>query len=233
MDAVRSIASIGRYLGDPTRAAMLATLLDGRAWTAKELAGITGVTASTASTHLSKLTQANLIQTEKQGRHRYHRLASAEVAHALESLTSLAIQTKSNQCHYQKKHDPLHYARSCYNHLAGELSVKLVEALIAERLLIDTGTDYELTQQGASKFASDLSINVEALKNQRRAFSKKCLDYSERRHHLAGSLGQAVFETFISCKWMIKELKTRRVVVTAKGCRQFKQHFNIDVKQRL
>ena len=227
MDAVRSIASIGRYLGDPTRAAMLAALLDGRAWTAGELAGFTGVTASTASTHLAKLNQANLIKIEKQGRHRYHVLANEQVAQALESLTSLALETKPRQHRYQKKMDPLHYARSCYDHLAGELSITFVNALVEQNLITDTGSEFDITQKGSDKFLNDLEIDVKELKSKRRVVCRKCLDYSERRHHLAGSLGSALFDYFLTQQWLKKDKTTRRVLVTATGCRKLKELFDV------
>jgi DNA-binding transcriptional ArsR family regulator len=228
MDAAHGISSIGVLLGDPTRAIILASLLDGRAWTAGELARISGVTPQTASSHLAMLVDAQLLSKDAQGRHRYFRLASEEVARSLEGLISLAVQRKKAQPFRTVSIDPLRDARTCYDHLAGKLGVAVTEGLLAKHYLIEHETDFAVSDQGLIFFAG-LGIEPESLHNNRRAFARKCLDWSERRYHLAGALGAELNKAFFQRQWLQRLPDSRAVRLTTRGRSGLKSTLAIDI----
>ncbi|MFQ5994082.1 MAG: ArsR/SmtB family transcription factor [Acidiferrobacterales bacterium] len=218
MDAAPNIAAIGALIGDSTRAVMLTTLLDGRALTASELARSAGVTPQTASTHLSKLVSARLLSLESQGRHRYYQLATPQVAQALESLMNLSTQRQSRPGVRPLCDDPLREARTCYDHLAGRVGVSITDALLKKRYLMAKRNDFEVTASGAH-FLTELGIDLKAVRRERRAFARKCLDWSERRHHIAGALGAALTERLVKLKWLRQVPNSRVVTVTTSGKR--------------
>ncbi len=219
MDAAPGIASIGALIGNPTRAVMLAALLDGRAWTAGELARAARVTPQTASSHLGMLVDAQLLIKDAQGRHRYFRLANPEVAQTLEALTSLAIRRTSTQRFHSVRTDPLRDARTCYDHLAGRLGVALTDSMIGKKYLTDDGTNFGLTERG-ERFFENLGVDVDSARGHRRAFARKCLDWSERRHHLAGALGAGLNESLFRRKWLQRLPGSRAVTMTVAGRRE-------------
>ncbi len=221
MHATPNFASIGALLGDPTRAAMLEALYDGRAWTAGELAQAANVTPQTASAHLQKLVQANLLAVAAQGRHRYFRLASSDVADALEALSILATRRLVRPW-LRSGAEPLHHARTCYDHLAGTLGVSLVESLLRQRCLTEGDDAYSVTPAGRALLRR-LDIDVEAARSRRRSFARKCLDWSERRYHLGGALGAALAECLFARKWLRQAAGSRAVSVTPLGERGFRE----------
>lgn len=218
------IALLGSVIGDPARANMLIALMSGKALTATELASEAGITVQTASSHLSKLEGAGLLQQRKQGRHRYFALADDDVAQVLEAMMGLAASRGLMRTRTGPKDQALRRARVCYNHLAGDLGVQLFDSLQQRRLLTGTETDFALTEAGRD-FLEDLGIDVEALERERRPVCKSCLDWSERRTHMAGALGTALLDRFIGLGWAERVPKSRIISFSPKGQKAFETHF--------
>ena len=211
------LASIGGLLGDRSRARMLEELLDGRARTATELAAQAGVASATASEHLSKLVDGKLLSVEKQGRHRYFRLATEDVARVLEAAGALAPpRTHSNA--FEEDVEDLRFARTCYDHLAGRLAVDLRGAFIHRKLLVQNGAEHTLTAAGEAWFSA-FGVDLEHARRERRSFARACLDWSERRPHVAGALGAAVLNRLLERGWIELCTGTRAVELTQSGRR--------------
>ncbi len=204
------IARIGALIGDPARANMLTALMSGKALTATELAAEAGVTAQTASAHLAKLAEAGLTEGRKQGRHRYFTLADDEVGAVLEAVMGLAAKRGHLRTRTGPKDPALREARVCYNHLAGEMGVRLYDSMVASGGLRAAGEDVHLTEAGAV-FAVEFGIDLEGLNTTRRPMCRACLDWSARRTHLAGALGQALLTRVIDLGWA-KRLPDSRVI---------------------
>jgi DNA-binding transcriptional ArsR family regulator len=205
MKAGPDIAMVAALVGDPARANMLTALMTGRALTASELAHEAGVTPQTASSHLAKLEAGNLIEQEKQGRHRYFRLSDPDVAGVLEGLEGLAARAGHLRVRTGPKDPALRHARVCYDHLAGDLGVQMLDSMKKQRLLRQRKHDIELTTEGQRFLAKALQISAESLAHPRRPLCKACLDWSERRHHLAGTLGAALMTRFTELKWAARD----------------------------
>jgi DNA-binding transcriptional ArsR family regulator len=199
------IAMVASLVGDPARSNMLTALMTGRALTATELAHQAGITPQTASSHLSKLEAGGLIEQEKQGRHRYYRLSDSDVAGVLEGLAGLAARAGHMRVRTGPKDPALRRARVCYDHLAGDLGVQMLDSLKQQKLIREQKQDIKLTAEGARFMASALQIDAEALAHPRRPLCKACLDWSERRHHLAGTLGAAIMSRFTELKWAARD----------------------------
>ncbi|MEO8114863.1 MAG: winged helix-turn-helix domain-containing protein, partial [Phenylobacterium sp.] len=199
------IALVAALLGDPARANMLTALLGGQALTAGELAREAGVTAQTASSHLGKLQAGGLIAGRKQGRHSYFTLADEDVAGVLEALMGLAERAGHSRVRTGPREPALRQARVCYDHLAGDLAVNLLEKLTARGLVAeDADGDLTLTANGET-FMAALGLDVASLDSQRRPLCKGCLDWSVRRSHLAGALGAALLTRFYGLGWASRE----------------------------
>lgn len=218
-----SIAPVAALAGDPARANMLAALLGGKALTAGELAREAGVTAQTASSHLAKLQEGGLIAGMRQGRHRYFRLAGHDVAEMLEKMMGVAQRAGHVRTRTGPKAPELRKARICYDHLAGEMGVALFDNLVGARLLV-SGDVPRLTKRGA-EFARGFGIDLDALEKERRPLCKSCLDWSMRRHHLAGSLGAAMLERFYDLGWARRDRNSRAVLFSPQSERKFNQLF--------
>ncbi|RCS24427.1 ArsR family transcriptional regulator [Phyllobacterium salinisoli] len=219
------IAKIAALLGDPARANMLTALMDGRALTASELAGLAGVTLQTTSGHLAKLSAANLILMEKQGRHRYFRLSGADVAEVLEGLMGLAERTGAVRLRTGPKDQALRAARICYDHLAGERGVEMLDA--ARRLhLVAEDADVALTDKGRD-FFTHMGLDIDRLAKGKRPLCRACLDWSERRNHLGGALGAALLDSFIARGWA-RRLEGRVISFTPPGEQAFRSAFSIE-----
>ena len=202
------IARIAALMGDPARANILAGLMDGRALTASELAAEAGVTKQTASSHLAQLVGGGLIAVEAQGRHRYFRLAGEDVGEAIEALMGLAQSRDGQRTRAGPKDPALRRARICYGHLAGEVGVALYGGLSKRRWLkLDDG-EITLTPAGA-RAMEDFGVDIGKLAMLRRPMCRACLDWSERRHHLAGSLGEALLARMLDRGWARREGGTR------------------------
>jgi len=207
---------IASLVGDPARANMLTALMTGRALTASELAHEAGVTRQTASSHLSKLEVGGLIEPEKQGRHRYYRLSDPDVAGVLEGLAGLAARAGHMRVRTGPKDPALRRARICYDHLAGELGVAIADSLIRHGHLILGPDGGEVTDSGET-FLAEAGIDVAGSRRRRRAFCRPCLDWSERRYHLAGAIGAAIAERCFEMKWVKRIEESRALQITPVG----------------
>jgi DNA-binding transcriptional ArsR family regulator len=224
-------AEIAALAGDPARAGMLHALMDGRALTASELSKVAGITPQTASGHLARMTVAGLIAVEKQGRHRYHRLAAPSVARMLESIMHVAAELDPGRKRLSvgPKDAALRKARTCYDHFAGQLGVALADAMIAQGHVELTGDAGIVTDAGLA-FLGRIGIGTEPLLARRtqrsgRVLCRACLDWSERRPHLAGVVGAAICAHSIEAGWTRRIDGTRAVLITPKGERIFREQF--------
>ena len=220
-----NIARVAALIGDQARAEVLTVLMADRALTATELAAHAGVTKQTLSAHLAKLLAANLITVESQGRHRYFRLADRDVARLLESLMGVAFRTGAVRLASSPREPALRKARVCYDHLAGELAVWAYERLVTQRVFRSDSGGFGLTARGERWF-ENLGISVSGLSAQRRTLCRPCLDWGERRHHLAGSLGAALLERCYEQRWATRLQTSRIVRFTPRGERAFRQLFS-------
>jgi DNA-binding transcriptional ArsR family regulator len=217
-------SDVAALLSDPGRSAMLIALMDGRALPAGQLAMIANVAPQTASSHLTKLLDGHLLAVEQQGRHRYYRLASSEVAIAIEALLAIAPRPNAPDRKSARGDAPdsaLTYARTCYSHLAGRLAVDIAEALQVTGLLVKRELDrFTVTQRGREWFAQ---LGIETVDRQIKdpRFAKPCLDWTERRHHIAGHLGSAMLTRFRELRWVAPIRDTRAVRVTLEGEKKF------------
>lgn len=218
-----AVSGIAAAIGEPARARMLYQLMDGRARTGTELAILAEISPSTASVHLHRLKSEHLVKVTSQGKHRYYSLHGPQVAHALESLSVLAGAARTPF----RPSTParLRSARTCYDHIAGAVGVLLHDQLQSLGWL---STEYELTISGADAFGG-LGIDIPQLRSLRRRFACPCLDWSERRPHLGGALGAAVFEVSIARNWLSADLDSRALSVTASGKRELLRRFGLDV----
>ncbi|OHV85612.1 helix-turn-helix transcriptional regulator [Ensifer sp. LCM 4579] len=218
------IALIGSLIGDPARANILTALMGGQALTPTELAGHAGVTLQTASSHLAKLEAGGLVTQRKQGRHRYYALSEDEVGLMLESLMGFAASRGLTR-HRPGPQDPaLRKARVCYNHLAGDYGVRMLDSLIGAKQIEVEGEEVVLTKAGRERIEA-LGIDYAALRASRRPICRTCLDWSERRSHLAGSLGEALLTQFIDRGWAKRVKDSRAIRFTDTGEKAFLEHF--------
>ncbi len=217
------LARVARAIGDPTRIRMLNMLMEGRAHTAKELAHGAGVDPATATAHLRRLQEDSLVTWTSQGRYKYFRLASAQVARCIESLLVIAGPARSVA---GTTPEPLHLARFCYDHLAGRLGTQMTGFFVEQRLLLAEGKDFVPTPKGRRWFAT-FGIEVDALGRTRRKIARACLDWSERRDHLAGALGAEVARRMMEAGWLKRRPGTRVVLVTASGAQALRTHFGV------
>jgi len=223
LDMEADISSLPALISDPARGRILLALMGGRALPATELAQRAGITCQTTSSHLSKLAWAGLLRVIPQGRHRYYRLANDLIAELLESMARLA-PLKETSRHEPKS--PIQIARTCYNHLAGNLGVSITDAIVARGILRAVGRDYQLTRKGARWFC-ELGIDTAALRKSGRVFARRCLDWSERRNHLAGALGSALAEHLFDRGWIERVRESRAVRVTEPGRRELKRGLGV------
>jgi DNA-binding transcriptional ArsR family regulator len=211
-----SFAAVAALVAEPARARMLTALMDGRALTATELALAGGVAPSTASSHLARLTDATVIALTRQGRHRYYRIATADIAMLLEALMSTAPPATHTPIRTGPSDEALRRARVCYDHLAGEAAVRLLDRLQAEQLIRDQDGSLVLTTDGDA-WCGTLGIDLDALRAKRRPLCRSCLDWSERRPHLAGALGAALLEQFFTRRWARRVARSRAVILSPRG----------------
>lgn len=224
------IAEVAAAVGEPARAAMLAALMDGRALTATELAGIAAITPQTASGHLARLASVGLIAAEKQGRHRYHRLASPEVARMIESVMQIAggVTLARPPRHVGPKDAALRHARTCYDHLAGALGVRIADALRASGAVEIAGDAAALTESGRARMQALGILAPDGDARSTRPVCRPCLDWSERRPHLAGALGAAICAHALDQGWVRRRTGTRALEITPAGKIGFRQAFGVD-----
>ena len=205
------LASVATSIGDPARSRMLAYLLSGEYASAGELARTASVTAATASGHLAKLLDAGLVCCEPRGRHRYYRLANEDVARALEALALIAERQVHDHTWEHPKRRALRFARCCYGHLAGQLSIQLFNTMQTQGCLTPVSEGFALTGAG-ERWLGALGLRVDPPTTRRR-FAYRCLDWSERRDHLAGQLADQIFQHCIEKGWL-RRAEGRSVAVT-------------------
>jgi DNA-binding transcriptional ArsR family regulator len=220
-----NVVGIAALIGDHARAEVLTALMADRALTATELAEVAGVTKQTISAHLAKLVDAGLVAVESQGRHRYFRLADPDVAQLLESLMGVAFRTGAVRVRASPREPALRKARVCYDHLAGEEGVRIYENLLKRQALVPGAHGPELTAAGQRLFQK-LDIDTDALSRQKRAVCRACLDWSERRHHLAGALGAALLSRLVDLGWAKRARDSRVVLLSANGLRSLHNMFD-------
>ncbi|HWA43912.1 MAG TPA: winged helix-turn-helix domain-containing protein [Hypericibacter adhaerens] len=222
-------AGVAALMGDPARANILAALMDGRALTAKELALIAGVSAPTTSGHLAKLVDGGLLDVIEQGRYRYFRLANSLVACAIEGMMALSGEHQPRRrLSGARGGEALRLARTCYDHLAGKLGVAVMDRLLAQGHLHPGATDFQVSRRG-HEFLTGLGIDAASVARQRRGFARPCLDWSERRPHLAGALGAALGDRCFEVGWIERQRDGRAVTITAAGRRGFRESFGIEL----
>lgn len=229
MSTKPNLTSLGSVLSDASRVAMISALLDGRSLTAHELAHGAGVAPQTASFHLNKLTEAGLVRVLPQGRHRYFRLASPEIADTLKALMKIAPSFSAKPA--ARKRNAVCFARTCYGHLAGRVGIALAQ--IAEKkgyITRDGDEDFSITTSGA-RFLSKMDIDVDDLRKSRRRFASQCLDWSERQPHIGGALGFALTAEFKRRLWIKTKTGSRDVSFTRVGRQGLRSLLNIDVDQ--
>lgn len=216
-DLAPGLASFAAVFADQTRASMCLALLDGKAWTAGELAAYAGVARSTATEHLNLLERAGVLTEERQGRHRYVRLAGEDVASLVETLAAEAPRPTRPPTGLRAvtTNAALARARTCYDHLAGSLGVAVTDALLARRLL-SRRDGWTLTREGAA-WLGEIGVDVDAVRAARRPFIRTCLDWTERRPHLAGGVGAALCNRFLEAGWVERIGSNRSVRLTAAG----------------
>jgi DNA-binding transcriptional ArsR family regulator len=215
-----NISRIASLLGEPARADVLTALMADRALTATELSGIAGVTKQTMSAHLAKLLDAKLVAVDRQGRHRYFRLADPDVAALLESLMGVAFRTGAVRLVASPREPGLRKARVCYDHLAGELGVRAYEALLHKKVFDQSPRGLRLTALGAAWFAG-AGIDADLAAESRRSYCRPCMDWSERRQHLAGALGAALLARVVDLGWAKRAKDSRVMTFTPTGERAF------------
>jgi DNA-binding transcriptional ArsR family regulator len=227
-----SIARVAAAIAEPARARMLCSLMDGRARTSTELAVIAEVSPSTASAHLARLRRQQLVQVRAQGKHRYYSLDDVRVAATLESLMVLAGTRSKPYVPSTPAH--LRWARTCYDHMAGEVAVALHDRILKNRWIAQTkGHDgsYELTQLGARELPNH-GVEVPAVNPGRRRIACACLDWSERRPHLGGAIGAALLRSAIERKWVVKDLDSRVLRITKRGERELVSRLGLQVGEK-
>jgi DNA-binding transcriptional ArsR family regulator len=228
MDDTISIPRIANLFADPARALILRTLIDGTMRPAGELAYTANISAQSASAHLTKLVDGGLLIAEAQGRHRYFRLANAQVADAIEALASLsvAVRPRAPRSVLPAKSVPIQFlnARTCYDHLAGEMAVRVCEAMMKARWLVQEGRDFHVTRLGQKELAV-LEIDLDAARRSRRVFARACVDLTQRRPHVGGALGAALLDLYVEQGWILRARRSRVVTITPKGQDAFRHVF--------
>jgi DNA-binding transcriptional ArsR family regulator len=231
MTNVASLAGVAALIGDPARASMLVTLMDGRALTAGELGEAAGVAASTASGHLGQMLEAGLLALHVQGRHRYYRLAGRSVAAMLESMMALSGElaeaaNRSRPVRTGPRDKALRHARICYDHLAGEVAVGIADAMIA-RGQLDLGSEGAAITDSGAAFLTGLGVDLVEPKAGGASFCRPCIDWSERRPHLAGVVGRGLYRTMLDRNWARRAGDGRAVTITPLGTLELRKNFGL------
>jgi DNA-binding transcriptional ArsR family regulator len=222
-----AVSAIAAAIGEPARARMLFSLLDGRSRTATELAAVANVAASTTSAHLRRLEQQRLIKLVVQGKHRYYSLEGEQVSAALEALSVVA--GGSERPFVPNTPPRLRAARTCYDHIAGTLGVRLHDRLLEVAWLTDVSDRAYLLTRDGERGLTAIGIDVAASRALRRRFATACLDWSERRYHLGGALGAAILELASKRRWIARDLDSRIVTLTALGRRELQSRIGLDI----
>jgi DNA-binding transcriptional ArsR family regulator len=228
MDVEDKFVKLSALICEPARAKMLWSMLDGRAYTASELSIVAEISATSASNHLGKLLEADLVKVESQGRHRYFSFSRPEVAYAVESLANLAKDNLKQGLTKKEELKGVKYCRTCYDHLAGFVSVKIMQALESQKLFIESDKQFLVTTKGWG-WLENFGIHKEMFNNNRRPIARQCLDWTERTPHLAGQLGALLLETMFEKKWFKRVRFSRELLVTSRGREEIYDLFKVQV----
>ncbi|HEY1473727.1 MAG TPA: helix-turn-helix transcriptional regulator [Pseudolabrys sp.] len=229
MVAAANLVEIAALVGDTARATMLAALMDGQAITSSELASLARVSRATASGHLGKLAQARLLAVTQKRRNRYYRIASPLVAKMLESIQAVAaLETPARYQPRSAEDDALRFARTCYDHLAGRLGVAIADALTRKKYVVLSDEGGELTKTG-QRFLSQFGATLNPASGSRRIFCRPCLDWSERRYHIAGHVGAEICRCCLDRGWVARQRGSRAMRLTPAGRRELRETFGIDL----
>lgn len=225
------VAAAASLLSEESRSIMLTMMMDGRFHTSGELARAAGITPQTASFHLKKLEDAGFLAQTKQGRHRYYGLKDPAIAQVIESLLTITPPVQVSSFNQAAEDQAIRYARTCYDHLAGSLGILVAETLTSNEYVKKEQEQYILTPTGETFFSS-FGIDLEASRRKRRSFCHCCLDWSERKHHLAGSLGNALLECFLELGWLQRKSGSRALLLTEIGRNGFAEIFDLDIENK-
>ena len=228
MTADVRIAEVAALVGDPARANILAALMGGQALTAGELVQAAGVSPQTTSGHLGKLTDGRLIARIKQGRHRYYRIATPRVAEMLEGIMAVIADSPPRHRPASKLDDAMRNARTCYDHFAGKLGVGITDALCVRGHLVLTDEGGEITDNGVT-FLQEFGVDLAAARSRRRIFCRPCLDWTERRPHLGGTVGAVLAQRCFDLKWLQRMRVSRALIITPAGRRGLNDTFGLSL----
>lgn len=228
MEEENTFIALSALIGESARAKMLWNLLDGKAYTATELALAADISSTSASNHLSKLLEAELLKVEVQGRHRYYAFARPEVAYVIESMANLSNKTTHTNKEDKQAVAGIKYCRSCYDHLAGQVGVRITEALETKKLIRKFNREYIITGKGW-QWLSQLDIHNEHIENGRRSLARQCLDWSERKPHMAGQIGALLMQKMLERNWLRKMQFSRELIITSKGKKSIYELLGIQV----
>lgn len=228
MLADADLATVAALMGHRTRASILLALLGGAPLSASELAERARASAPLASSHLAKLLEGGMLRVDPRGRNRYYRLADREIARAIEALLAIAPQQAATSLRESSQGQALRQARTCYDHLAGELGVAVTDALRRRRLLTVGDDGYSVTRVGRSSL-QELGVDVESLVAKRRPLTRQCLDWTERRHHLAGALGAALADRLFELDWLRRSAGSRALRITPAGRESLRDVFGVEL----
>ena len=229
MVAAANMVEVAALVGDTTRATILAALMGGQALTGSELAFLARISRPTASEHLTKLVEARLIAVTKKRRYRYYRIASPLIARMLESIKAVAaIEAPPRYTPHSAEDDALRFARTCYDHLAGQLGVAIADALVSNGHIVLTDEGGEVTDAG-SRFLTAFGMDLTSKTRSGRIFCRPCLDWSERRYHVAGLVGSEIWRRCLELEWLVRRRDTRAVLVTSSGRNGLYETFGLDL----
>ncbi len=227
-EAHPAVSEIAALVGNPARANILMALIDGRALTASELAYVAGVSPQTTSEHLARLREAKLVSMTKQGRHSYFRLGSPQVARMIEGIMVVAADGPQRYRPHWNGGEQLRTARTCYDHIAGRLGVALAEALTRNEHIV-LGDDGGVVTHAGEKYLADFGVRLEDMRRGRRTFCRPCLDWSERRPHLAGALGAAIADRCLELGWIARIRYSRALKISPAGEAGFRDVFGVSL----
>ena len=228
MEYQNNFITISSLLGEQARAKMLWSLLDGRAYTATELAHEADISPTSASNHLSKLLDADLLKVEVQGKHRYYSFSKPEVAYVVESMAGLAIPHGKKITGNQKELSGIKFCRTCYDHLAGYIGVQVADAMELKNLIKKSPGQYTVTDKGW-KWIDNFGITKDEVLIKRRPLARQCLDWSERKPHVAGLLGAVLLKKMLERKWFRPIQFSRELTITVKGKKELYDLLGIEI----
>jgi len=228
MEDQNNFITISSLLGEQARAKMLWSLLDGRAYTATELAHEADISPTSASNHLSKLLDADLLKVEIQGKHRYYSFSKPEVAYVVESMASLAAPNGKKVLNIKRELSGIKFCRTCYDHLAGYMGVQIADAMELKSLIKKSSGQYTVTDKGW-KWIDNFGITKDEILIKRRPLARQCLDWSERRPHLAGQFGAVLLNKMLEKKWFRPIQFSREMIITTKGKKELRDLLGIEI----